>query len=496
MGVDIDRFTSKETLAERRDECETKLRTIAEEFSFGARAMPQERKNERKALKEEHDAIVARLAEIEEFEGEIASLGQRSANVTPGTVTIERPVASGPSGNGDRGRNLPDNIYDLDAIRSMSYSPEDYGQRVISAAMRAIEVGEFHGSHSREDAQKASEKWLKDTPRFARSLVAEHYLHTGSEVYKEAMGKFVMYQNLAVLTPEEQRAVVGYQQRALSLTGAAGGFAVPFELDPTILYTSTGTINFIRQVSRVEQISVDEWRGISSAGITAAYSAEATETTDNAPTLAQPTISTEKAQAFIPFSIEVGMDWDGLQAQMARGLADAKDELEAAKFISGTGTNEPFGVLTGTTNTVPGAAGQTFTLANLYSLQNALPPRYQNNATFMGNLAVSNRIRQFDTAGGAGLWVQLGGGVPPQLLGWDYRMASDMLDVATSVKFLLVGDFQRYLIVDRIGLTVDLIPHIFGTSHRPTGQRGIYAFWRNSAKVVDANAFRALLGTA
>jgi predicted phage gp36 major capsid-like protein len=27
---------------------------------------------------------------------------------------------------------------------------------------------------------------------------------------------------------------------------------------------------------------------------------------------------------------------------------------------------------------------------------------------------------------------------------------------------------------------------------RVTGQRGIYAFWRNGAKVLDANAFRTL----
>ena len=32
-----------------------------------------------------------------------------------------------------------------------------------------------------------------------------------------------------------------------------------------------------------------------------------------------------------------------------------KDVLEAGKFINGTGTNEPFGVLTGTTTTVAAA---------------------------------------------------------------------------------------------------------------------------------------------
>jgi HK97 family phage major capsid protein len=81
------------------------------------------------------------------------------------------------------------------------------------------------------------------------------------------------------------------------------------------------------------------------------------------------------------------------------------------------------------------------------------------------------------------------------LLGKAFYEASEMPDVTTSgVKFLIVGDFSRYVIADRIGLTVDLIPHLMGANRRPTGERGIYGYWRNGAKVVDANAFRALLG--
>ena len=66
----------------------------------------------------------------------------------------------------------------------------------------------------------------------------------------------------------------------------------------------------------------------------------------------------------------------------------------------------------------------------------------------------------------------------------------------TGTKFLLPGDFSRYVIVDRIGLQVELIPHIFGTNHRPTGQRGLYMCFRNGAKLIDANATRALIGIA
>jgi HK97 family phage major capsid protein len=265
-----------------------------------------------------------------------------------------------------------------------------------------------------------------------------------------------------------------------------------------LLNTSNGVVNPIRAISRVETIAVDEWRGITTTGITASYAAEATETTDNSPTLVQPTVSTEKAQAFVPFSIEIGGDWPGLQTQMASALADARDTLEAGKFISGTGTNEPFGVAVGTTNTVAASVGLTMTLANLYSLLAALPPRYRAQATFIGDLEILVRIRQFDTTGSsAAIWVDsLQNDMASRLLGKPVYEVSEMPGtIVNAAKILIFGDFSRYLIVDRVGLTVDVIPHLFGVNQRPTGQRGLYAYWRNGAKVLDANAFRALTGT-
>ena len=50
--------------------------------------------------------------------------------------------------------------------------------------------------------------------------------------------------------------------RALSLTSAAGGYAVPVELDPTIMPTSNLAINPIRAIANVKQISVDTFNGV------------------------------------------------------------------------------------------------------------------------------------------------------------------------------------------------------------------------------------------
>jgi hypothetical protein len=54
------------------------------------------------------------------------------------------------------------------------------------------------------------------------------------------------------------------------------------------------------------------------------------------------------------------------------------------------------------------------------------------------------------------------------------------------------GDFQAgYLIADRLGMSVELVPHLFGATNRfPTGQRGLFAIWRTGGGVTAANALR------
>jgi predicted phage gp36 major capsid-like protein len=43
-------------------------------------------------------------------------------------------------------------------------------------------------------------------------------------------------------------------------------------------------------------------------------------------------------------------------------------------------------------------------------------------------------------------------------------------------------------------MNIELIRHLFGAAqgNLPTGQRGLFAYWRVGAKVLDANAFRVL----
>jgi len=384
-------------------------------------------------------------------------------------------------------------LYDMESIRTSARSQSDEVRMLTDNAKRANEIASFPGARDRSAAQ-AHVEWLLDNVvevGFEKGTLARRILATGKPLYDQAFGKALAGKPL-----DNEEA------RALSLTAGAGGNAVTFDLDPTIMGTSTRQVNPIRSLARVIPITGDEWRGVTSGAITTAYAAEATETTDNAPTLTQPAISTEKAQAWVPFSIEIDMDWAGMRSEMSQLLQESKDDLEAVKFTTGTGTNEPFGVITGATTTVNATTGQTTDAEDFYRLTAALPERYQPRASIMANRAIYNLVRQFVLTGQSNPWKDLEEptiteGRAGTLLGYPAYMNSAMAGVTTTGSlFAIIGDFSRYVIVDRVGLNVEIVQHVVGANQRPTGQRGLYAFWRNGAKVINADAFRVLIGIA
>jgi HK97 family phage major capsid protein len=331
-----------------------------------------------------------------------------------------------------------------------------------------------------ERTQAHVEKVLRSVDSAEDRSFARRVINTSSPTYERAFGKYITGGHR---TQEEDRA--------LSLTTTAGGYAVPYTLDPTVILTSAGRINPIRQLAQVRTITGNTWYGVSSTGISASYGAEATEASDNAPTLVQPSANVEKAQAFIPFSIEIGQDWGSIQSEMAMLFGEAKEDLESTQFLTGLGhgSNAPQGLIAvgGATAVVSTATTGVIAVADLYSLEIALQVRSRARGVFLANKAFYQKVRQFDTYGGANLWVQLGAGNPPQLLGYDaYEWSAYSSATTTSGSTVATfGDPSKFLIVDRVGMDVELIPHLFSTvAGRPTGQRGLYCFWRNTSTVL------------
>jgi HK97 family phage major capsid protein len=335
-------------------------------------------------------------------------------------------------------------------------------------------------------------------------LASRYLAAVGSPHYSAAFGKLLADPVTGHLRfgPEEVEAVravgqVEFERSLATGTGSAGGFAVPMALDPTVILTSDGALNPLRQISRVETIESNEWRAVTSAGVTATFSAEAAEATDDSPTLVQPSIFPERVLIWVPFSFEIGQDWRGIQTELARLFADAKDVLEADKFLFGTGhaNDEPEGLLYGLDTPDDGspivetASIGAFVAGDVFALQAALPARWQPRASFVSSLAMKNRMIRFETTTEPALFND----ARDRLLSKPFYEASDMsTSVAGNEKLLVYGDFSQFAIVDRIGLTIELVPHLFGASQRPTGQRGLLAWFRTSSGILTENAFKVL----
>jgi HK97 family phage major capsid protein len=258
----------------------------------------------------------------------------------------------------------------------------------------------------------------------------------------------------------------------------------------------------LRQISRIVNGIDDTWRGVSSAGITASWDSEAVQVSEDAPVLAQPTVTAWKAQAFVPFSVEIEGDWTGLATEMSVLFADAKDTLESTAFTTGTGTEQPVGIVTalvagsGSVANVQPTTDGAFGAVDVRGLFATLPPRYRSNASWIASLDVLNEIRGFDTTGGlSNQTVNLTAPYEFGILGRPVYEDSAMADFTGTTgvaNLLVVGDFRNYVIFDRVGSRVELVPHLMGANGRPTGQRGLYFWWRVGADSVNDNGFRLL----
>lgn len=485
--TDMDPMTVEERVA-RQSEIKARLSEIDTEYSGGT--LPDETQREWDDLNVEHVEHERAIDAATRRAEQLRALAEENA-ADPGAGS-RRQVERGTSPNFSR---RPDDIYDISNLRNKARSLEDMGQLCRDNALRAVERGRFGGAVRKEDAQSNVERLLLECDD-ASGTLARRVLTTGSPVYERAFGKAMRNLSTNGLTAEEARAL------ALgSNAGADGGYAVPFQLDPTVILTSDGVINPLRSMARVVQVTGKEWQGVTSAGITVTRSNEASDVNIQSPSLEQPTVKPTRVTGFIPFSVEIDADWTAMRSEVTRLLQDAKDTEEATSFVTGNGSgNAPGGVVATLSHYAAVPDGGTLTTADVYALEEALAPRWRARGQFLANKSVYNDIRQLGTTDGTDLWVRLADRNPSQLIGYDAREISTMSGATGTNRYLLFGDFSQFLIVDRVGMSVELVPHLFNPTASvptPTGQRGLLAIWRNSSKVLVDDAFRFLIhGTA
>lgn len=325
--------------------------------------------------------------------------------------------------------------------------------------------------------------------RYVAAVADPHYASAFMKILAHPMD--AQYRMSREEVESVRRVTEAEEQRAMSVgTTTAGGFGIPILIDPTLTLVGSGALCPVRDYARVETITSDTLRLVATDGVTAAYAAEATEASDNSPVLAQPVVDTAKGQAFVPFSIEVGMDYPNLVSELGRLLADARAVVDATQLLTGSGTNAPKGVLTalaapGNQLRVQTATTAVTAIADVYSLKGALAStRWFANAVFAAHPSVWDVVYRFTGGNSAEplLMADRAGpviGVPK--FEWSTMSTGT---TTTGQKIMLMGDFSQFVIADRIGAQIEVVPHLFGGSQRPTGQRGLYFYWRTGSDLM------------
>ena len=263
----------------------------------------------------------------------------------------------------------------------------------------------------------------------------------------------------------------GIELKAMSsLTDAAGGYAVPEEIDSEIgrLLTS---ISPIRAIANVVKVGSAGYRKLVATGGTPSGWVSETAGRPETGTSAFAEVAPPFGELYANPAASQAMLDDAafdVEAWLAGEIATEFARAEGSAFVAGNGVNRPKGFLAAPNSAQPdsarpfgtlqylatGSAGAfpaTHPADKLIDLVQTLRPPYRQGAAFVMNSATASAIRKFKTSAGAFLWQpSTVAGQPDTLLGYPVVEAEDMPDVAADSLSIAFGNFRAgYLIAER-----------------------------------------------
>lgn len=256
-------------------------------------------------------------------------------------------------------------------------------------------------------------------------------------------------------------------------TPADGGYAVPIQQDRDIMRLLTD-LSPMRQVCRVMTVGTEDYRKLVNLGGTASgWVGE----TDARPATAGPTLAqlkpsfgelyanpevTQKALDDIFFNVE---------GELSQDISESFAVLEGKAFLSGTGTNQPVGLLTvktsaeadsarafGTVQHIATGVADNFPAKDpadiLIDLIYSMKAGYRTGAQFMVNSMTLATMRKWKDGDGNYIWQPaMQNGQPGSIFGYGYVTNEDMPSAGAGAIPVVFGNFQQaYVIFDRMGI--------------------------------------------
>jgi len=160
-------------------------------------------------------------------------------------------------------------------------------------------------------------------------------------------------------------------------------------------------------------------------------------------------------------------------------------------FTTGTGTNQPRGIVTAASSGKVGATGQTGSVLyeDLVDLEHAVDPAYRQmgNCRWMMNDDSIKIVRKLKDDYGRPLWLPsydagVRGGQPQELAGYPITTNQNVATMAANAKSILFGDFKHYTIRDVMAFTLF---RFTDSAYAKKGQVGFLAWMRSGGNFTD-----------
>lgn len=250
-----------------------------------------------------------------------------------------------------------------------------------------------------------------------------------------------------------------------------GGYLVPTQTEAGIDRV-LGVVSAIRAISRVVQVSSNQYKKLVSMGGAGAgwVGEEQARPETGTPTLREILIAMGEIYAN-PAATQGLLDdaaFD-VEAWLAEEVSISFAEQEGAAFVSGNGVNKPRGFLNydtianaqyawGKLGFIATGAAADFggvPVDNLIDLYYSLKAGYRTGAIFVTSDAILAKARKWKDGDGNLIWAPPTVDMPDSILGKSVVTDDNMPNVAANAFPFAFGNFQRgYLIADRIGIRI------------------------------------------
>ena len=204
-------------------------------------------------------------------------------------------------------------------------------------------------------------------------------------------------------------------------------------------------------------------------------------------------IAVHTAATMVKLSWELLQDNEfNLEGEMGRLLGERVGRLLETAMTTGTGTNEPFGIVTDAGAGITAASATAFTRNELVQLIHSIDPAYRaRGAKFMFNDSTLSAIKQLaiGSADARPLWQpSIREGAPDTIDGFSYVINQAMDNVATGNVPVLFGEFNCYYAREAGSLSLRRLDERFADSL----VSGFLLYGRYGGKLVKTDAVKKL----